>query len=101
MMTTETGERREAFRISLSLDRRLSFSELGCEGHSGGELEDLSQNGVKFTADRRVDPGTSLIIRMKPDDVEREPVVARAVVVRCEELPGGRFEVACRLTGVE
>jgi len=91
-MATDYTEKRNFFRMNL--DCKLEYSINGDATKKIGTVSDLSGDGISFSADQEVAPGTHVHVLITPDNTVTPPLDMTVEVIRCETENEEQYQVA-------
>ena len=82
-MATEYAEKRNYFRMNM--DCNMEYTVNGSGNMKQGSVLNLSGDGISFTTDQDVSPGTTVKISISPANTVTPPLVVTVDVLRCDQ----------------
>lgn len=96
-MPIDYSEKRDFFRMNIDCDMEYSVNGSGKKEH--GTVLNLSGNGISFSINEQVDPGTMVHISISPENTVTPPLEVTVEVLRCD--PGNDaagYDIAGNIT---
>ena len=92
-MPIDYSEKRNFFRMNVDCD--MEYTVNGSGEKERGTVLNLSGEGVSFTTNEQVNPGTMVHISIAPENAVTPPLEVTVEVLRCEaENDTERYEIA-------
>ena len=92
---SELGEKRDFLRMTV--DCKVSFTEVDSGASSEGRALNLSGRGVLFRSDSELKLGSKLELNVIPEGTSAPPLNAVVEVVRVEVLEPGNYEIGAMI----
>jgi hypothetical protein len=88
-------EKRDFYRMLV--DGEVKYRIEGDGQISSGKVKNLSNSGLLMVSDQEISNGTTLTVAIIPGHSITPPLLAEALVMRCETGSGDNFNIACTI----
>jgi len=95
----EPSDKRKFTRMGAEC--KMSYTHLGSGETGSGHSINLSAAGILFSTRKKLDPGASLDIVVKPVNTLTPPLHALIEIIRVIPMESGEFEVAAAIEGIK